>query len=312
MRGENIEALSKKAGVSRAQAEGLLANAIPLLVTGMAQNAGTQKGAKSLEKALDDHAADEADDLAAALERNDLTDGAKILQKIMGDESVQVQKSLARSSGLSSTQTILLLAALAPTLLSILGKKKQEDNVPASGLSGMLGSLLGTSSSSGSLGGALLGSLLGGNSNQSGGGSLGGALLGSLLGGGSSSSGSAGGSLLTSLAGSLLTGDEPEEEEQEDVFTTLLTGGASGSGGGTGGSLLGSLLGGGSSSGAGLGSLLSIFGDDTQKDEPETSAAKKKPAKKPAAKKTGAKKTAAKKTAGKKSAAKKKSGGKKK
>ena len=83
--GDVIEALAKSAGASKKDTSSVLANALPTLMKSMASNASTKDGAKSLEKALDDHTSDDA--LSTLLGNIDLEDGSKILGHILGKDS---------------------------------------------------------------------------------------------------------------------------------------------------------------------------------------------------------------------------------
>ena len=56
--GDVIEALATSTGASKKDTSSVLANALPTLMKSMASNASTKEGAKSLEKALNDHTSD--------------------------------------------------------------------------------------------------------------------------------------------------------------------------------------------------------------------------------------------------------------
>ncbi len=153
---------------------------LPTLMEAMNRNTNNAKGAKSLSKALDAHRGDDLKNLSRYLDDVDTDDGAKILNHVLGDKKSQIQKSIANKTKLNVSQVGALLVKFAPLLLSFLGKKKEEENLDAGGVSGLTSTLAGLfgggqSSSSGS-GGGLLGiasSLLDGkDDNDSGGGLL--------------------------------------------------------------------------------------------------------------------------------------------
>lgn len=231
---KTVSALSETSGAESNQVTKLVTAALPILLAGMQNNAGTDEGAQSLAKALDQHAADDTADVAKAVKNADAADGKKILDHVLGDNTKDITKGLSKQTGLTSKQVVGILSALAPVLLSLLGSKKQEEDAKESDLGGLLGSLLfGKQSSSNSgldlgsiasalLGGAsdskkddddsllgsLVGGLLGGSDSDKKDDSLAGGLLGSLL-GSSSSSGKKDaddgvGDALGSLLGSLL------------------------------------------------------------------------------------------------------------
>lgn len=240
--GDALQSLAKSSGTSANKVQNVLATALPVMLTGMQNNASTAAGEESLLTALSQHAEDDTSDIAKALSLADVTDGKKILAHLLGGENDDVLKSVAKNTGVSKAKVSDILAKVAPTLLSLIGLQNQSSS---GGIGSLLGSLLGggsSSSGSGQLAGSLVGMLLNNNNNSS-------SSSGDLLLGGSGSSSSSSGSLLGSLLGG---------------------GGSSSSS--SSGSLLGSLLGGNdssssSSSSSSLGASLlgSLFGDDSQK-----------------------------------------------
>ena len=277
--GDTLKAIAKSTGARKDEVSKVLSAAVPVLVAGMHDNARTKAGEESLTKALSDHAGDETEDIAGYLAGVDGNDSQKILDHVLGENADSATRAIAKKSGVSNQSTIKILLALAPLLLSLLGK---QNNASSGSTGSLLGSLLG-----GDSGGTLLGSLLGnGSGGQS---SLAGTLIGALLNdndGGtshSSSSSNSGGLLGTLLGGSSggllgsLLGDNGQQQEEASGSSGGLLGSllgddsqqqeeASGSSGG----LLGGLLGG---SGGGL--LGTLFGDDSQ-EETLTQKPKKK------------------------------------
>ena len=242
--GDVLQSLAKSSGTSANKVQNVLATALPVMLTGMQNNASTAAGEESLLTALSQHAEDDTSDIAKALSLADVTDGKKILAHLLGGENDDVLKSVAKNTGVSKAKVSDILAKVAPTLLSLIGLQNQSSS---GGIGSLLGSLLGggsSSSGSGQLAGSLVGMLLNNNNNSS-------SSSGDLLLGGSGSSSSSSGSLL----GSLLGGSSSSSSSSSSS-----------------GSLLGSLLGGNdssssSSSSSSLGASLlgSLFGDDSQK-----------------------------------------------
>lgn len=177
--GDGISALGKSADAKSSQVSGVLDSALPLLLSGMKDNASTKAGAASLNKALKDHAKDDTADIGSFLQNVDLADGGKILTHILGDNKKTAVDGIAKKNGISSDQVTTILSSLAPLLLTKLGSSKadEEDDDDGAGLTDLLGSLLsgGTSTkkkssskknSSASALGNLLGSLLGSSSDE--------------------------------------------------------------------------------------------------------------------------------------------------
>ncbi|MEG2037443.1 MAG: DUF937 domain-containing protein [Ruthenibacterium sp.] len=224
---KSVAALSKSAGADSSQVQQVVAAALPLLLSGMHQNASTEEGAASLSKAMEQHAGNAKSSTSAMLKEADADDGKKIVKHVLGDNTTDITKKLSKKSGLTSAQITTILATLAPVVLSLMGSHKQEqqaDSTP-SGLTGLLASALLGGSASGKSGGldlssvasALLGGGQGGNSDEGG---LGG-LLGGLLGGGG------GASLASGLLGNLLgggnssSGSHKKKQEESDIGDTL-------------------------------------------------------------------------------------------
>jgi hypothetical protein len=140
--------------------------ALPVLISGLANNASSPAGASALDAALSrDHDGSLLDDLGSLLgggggAGNATLDGVGILAHILEGRQDAVQGGLSRATGLSGSQVLRLLALLAPIVMAYLGRRKQERNMDAdavgaelrnerarldeheSGIGGMLGQLL--------------------------------------------------------------------------------------------------------------------------------------------------------------------------
>ncbi len=140
---ETASTLSKKLNINSSKVSSVISSALPTLIQGMQKNSQSPEGAESLSKALQYHA-----EKAASIQDADTTDGTKILSKIFGNNTSSVFSEIAGKTGTSSSAVSSILASIAPSVLSSLGKAQQGSNVNAGGLGGMLGSIL----SSGNLG----------------------------------------------------------------------------------------------------------------------------------------------------------------
>ncbi|MBQ8305936.1 MAG: DUF937 domain-containing protein [Blautia sp.] len=242
---DSVNALSQKTGASSEQTSKLVAEALPVLMSAMTQNAASSKeGAEALLGALGQHK--EQVPMGQQISAADEEDGAKILQHILGNNSGAVVNALAQDTQMDETQVNKSLANLAPALLSGLSAAAGSLSKPGVNLSDgldftdLMGMFLGggQQQQSGTLG--LLGSLFGGGQPQPQATSPTG-LLGSLFGGGQQQA-----SATSGLLGSLFGAPQPQQQ-------------SSGLGG-----LLGGLLGGGqqnvqSTSGFDGGDLLGIL-----------------------------------------------------
>jgi hypothetical protein len=146
--GDVLSELGRSVGANPSQVQQLLKVGLPTLTQGLARNAATPEGAKSLAAALEDHQDDPVDDTQSFLRNVDTEDGAKILEHVFRGNATQVESRLANQTGLQTGQVAGLLAQLAPLVLGALGQQKKEQHVDASGIAGMLGNLMGQSGSS--------------------------------------------------------------------------------------------------------------------------------------------------------------------
>ena len=229
LQGGGIDALSNATGSSASQVNGLLGDALPLLIGNMHDNTESKEGALSLNQALNDHKGADMSDIASFLSNADQEDGQKIVEHILGGNKKAATNALSKKSGLSASNVSTILALIAPLLLSQLGNNKDDDDQDGSSLTDLLGGMLGGGQQSSGIGGLLLNNLLGGNTQQaqpvqqtqstkpSGGGLLG-SLFGGLFGGkkdddASSSSGGLGG--LANLAPNIFGDSESLQDVEE-------------------------------------------------------------------------------------------------
>lgn len=66
------------------------------------------------------------------------TNGGGILDHVLGGRRDNVEQSVSRASGLSKQQVAMLLVAVAPLVMSALGKVKQQRNLDAGGVASVL------------------------------------------------------------------------------------------------------------------------------------------------------------------------------
>lgn len=165
------------------------------LLGGLANNATSEGGLSSLLGALDrNHDGSVLDDIGGLVggllqnggQGSGATNGLGILGHILGGQEEAVAQQVSQSSGLNMNQVMKLLPVLAPIVMGVLGKAKNEGSFDIGDLAGVLmGSAQSGAQQSGmgDLLGSVLGGMLGGGGQQGGGGGLGG-LLGNILGGG--------------------------------------------------------------------------------------------------------------------------------
>lgn len=140
--GDGTAAISKRTKVSKSDVANVLSAGVPILLTGMQRNAGTESGEASLRGALADHAAADVSDPAAFLKSADLKDGKKILDHVLGGDEKSIVKRVSDASGVTKGKTTSILSMIAPLLLSLLGGQQNQQG-SGFNLLGMLGGLLG-------------------------------------------------------------------------------------------------------------------------------------------------------------------------
>jgi hypothetical protein len=133
LEGDTLKNLAAKVGVDPEQAKAAIASALPAILGGLAKNSEKPEGADRLDKALDKHQEGPLAKLTAA-GPDLLAEGKKIMGHIFGNKQDQANGAVAKSSGLDLSKVTDLLAGIAPMVLGVLGQKKKDENLDASGV----------------------------------------------------------------------------------------------------------------------------------------------------------------------------------
>ncbi len=167
--------ISQRIGADKTATANAIQTAVPSLLAALSQEA--DKGTGLHQAIQKDHDGSIIDNLQGYLGGTAqlsprTTDGAGILNHVLGDKQETLQRGLSAKSGLDMSSVGSLLTLLAPIVMGMLGKKQSS-----SGTGGGLGDLLNRekadAQSQGGLG-DILGSILGGSGSGG---------LGSILGG---------------------------------------------------------------------------------------------------------------------------------
>jgi len=169
---DTVKGLGKLTGTSQKGVKGVLASALPSMLSGAKAQADGTDTASGFVKALSDHAKDDTADIGSFISGIDLNDGSKIINHLLGSSASGTAKEAAEAAGVKESKANNILAAAAPLLMSLIGQQvssgSNSSSNNASGISGLMGSLLGngdvTSLISGIAGGkktGLLGSIMG-------------------------------------------------------------------------------------------------------------------------------------------------------
>lgn len=139
-----LKQLSNSSGADSSQVQKAIKLAVPTLLESLGRNAKTEEGASALAKALDSHKDDNIDNIEDFLKNVNAEEGSKILSHVLGNNKQNVQKNLAKQTGLEANQVSDIMDKLAPVLMGTLGKQKASSNVDSTGLASMFTGILGS------------------------------------------------------------------------------------------------------------------------------------------------------------------------
>ncbi|OEY71182.1 DUF937 domain-containing protein [Salegentibacter salarius] len=191
---ELVKKASSKTSEDKGKVTSALGMALPLILGAMKRNTKDPEGAENLDKALqsEKHNGDVLNNLEEK-DAEELTgEGSKILNHVLGSRQSGISKTIAGALNMDESSVNKILEMVAPVIMGLLSQQKRKDNVGASGLSGLLGSVMGSNSShdqslvetlldadgDGSVIDDVAGMVLGGKKGKKGG-----SLLGGMLGG---------------------------------------------------------------------------------------------------------------------------------
>lgn len=134
-----IQMISRQLGADSGATRSVIEGAIPMLVSGLAKNAGSAGGAEAILGALTrDHDGSVLDDLAGFLGGGGASQGAGILGHVFGGKQSSIENALSKSSGLSPAKVAQILMMVAPLVMGALGKMQRGNGLDAGGLGDLL------------------------------------------------------------------------------------------------------------------------------------------------------------------------------
>lgn len=139
--GGQLDQIASQLGADRGATEKAVSGALPMLLGGLARNAGSSSGLASLAGALDrDHDGSILDDLGGFLGNSGVQQrhGGGILGHVLGNRQSNVTNAISRNSGLDGATVQKLLMMLAPLVMAQLGKAKRSNGLDAGGLGSLL------------------------------------------------------------------------------------------------------------------------------------------------------------------------------
>ena len=123
--GDSIANLSQLSGASQKNVKDVLSSALPSILEGAVGQANDENTVEGFANALLSHAKDDTSDVASFMSNVDLEDGGKIIGHLLGNNKEATTQEAATRAGLSVGKTGIILALLAPMLMSLLGQQTQ-------------------------------------------------------------------------------------------------------------------------------------------------------------------------------------------
>jgi hypothetical protein len=196
--GQVMEQLSQRIGGQPEQTAQAANGIFASILGGLANNAATPQGLQGLMGALDrDHDGSIIDDLmglvsgSAQVQNPSAVNGMGILGHVLGGNQENVAQKVSQSSGLDMQQVMKLMPILAPIVMGMLGKMRNQGAQAGAanngfGMDDLAGILMGSAQSAsrqpgmGDILGSVLGQVLSGQQQQP---QASGGLFGKILGG---------------------------------------------------------------------------------------------------------------------------------
>jgi hypothetical protein len=136
---DTIQQISRTLGTGPQTTSSAVSMALPALLGGLSRNASSPQGAQALNTALDAHDGSILDNLGSLLGGGAASGiGGAILGHIFGSKRGTVEQGVGSASGLSAQQVSQLLMMLAPIVMGVLGRAKQQSGIDASRLPDVL------------------------------------------------------------------------------------------------------------------------------------------------------------------------------
>ena len=125
---DTIQQMSGAVGANPAATSDAVSLALPAILGGLSQNAAQPQGAAALDTALNAHDGSILDNLGGLLGGAGGAGGigGAILGHIFGGRRGDVEQGIGRSTGLDAGQVARLMAMIAPIVMGVLGRMKQN------------------------------------------------------------------------------------------------------------------------------------------------------------------------------------------
>jgi len=121
-----IQQISRTLGADPQTTSSAVSTALPAILAGLSRNASHPQGAAALNSALEAHDGSILDNLGGVLGGGGGGIGGAILGHIFGGKRGAVEQGVGTASGLNAQQVSQLLMMLAPIVMGVLGRMKQQ------------------------------------------------------------------------------------------------------------------------------------------------------------------------------------------
>lgn len=144
---EAAEQISQNLGADTSSVNNAIQMALPVILGGLANNVQQPQGAENLNQALEkDHDGSLLNSLSDFLrggvpspqQADRQTNGAGILEHILGNNQGQAAQEISKNTGLNTGQVANLLITLAPIVMAYLGKEKNQNNLGTGALTDLI------------------------------------------------------------------------------------------------------------------------------------------------------------------------------
>lgn len=122
----SLNGIANSTGASKKDVTQVLSSALPLLLQGAGKQSTGKTTASSFAQALEQHAGASTSSISSFFKNVDLDDGAKIVSHLLSGKTDATAKKISKETGLDTKTIISILAAAAPLIMSLLGKKTAQ------------------------------------------------------------------------------------------------------------------------------------------------------------------------------------------
>lgn len=136
---DSIQQMSRTLGADPGTTSRAVSMALPALLGGLSRNASQPDGAAALDNALNAHDGSILDNLGGLLGGGaGASIGGAILGHIFGPKREPVEQGVGKASGLNAAQVAQMMAMLAPIVMAVLGRMKQQKGIDVNALPNVL------------------------------------------------------------------------------------------------------------------------------------------------------------------------------